>query len=215
MQHRWLLRLVAQSLMGSQFHVHAGRHHVECSDDAMAEFFDTHAHLGFRDFETELPEFVARANAAGITRIITIGTDGPTNQKAIGIAEKFPGVFAAVGWHPNDLEEAPEDVRPGLRELARHAKVVALGETGLDFYKRQNDTRTEAQWAAAREKQARAFQQQLELAAELGLGCVIHTRDSFEATLEQMKPFAGRIRAVFHCFSQSVKAMEQVLELGW
>ncbi len=179
------------------------------------EFFDTHAHLGFPDFDAELPDVVTRAHAAGIAKIITIGTDGPTNQKAIAIAEKFPGVVAAVGWHPNDLDDAPGDVRPALREWARHPKVVALGETGLDFYKRQHDTRTEAQWAAAREKQARVFQQQLELAAEIGLGCIIHTRDSFDATIEQMKPFAGRIRAVFHCFSQSVAAMEQVFELGW
>jgi len=173
----------------------------------MALFYDTHAHLGYRDFDSELDQIVARANDAGIVKIITIGTDLATSRKAIAIAERFPNVFAAVGWHPNDLAEAPADVRPGLRDLAAHPKVVAIGETGLDFY-RQKDEATHA-------KQAVAFQQQMELATDLNLPCVIHTRDSFGATLAQMKPFAGKIRAVFHCFSQDVAAQQQVFDLGW
>ncbi|HWD19861.1 MAG TPA: TatD family hydrolase [Verrucomicrobiae bacterium] len=173
----------------------------------MAHFYDTHAHLGFPDFEDDLDDVVARAAAAGIVKMISIGTDLATSEKAIGLAEKYPAVYAAVGWHPNDLADAPPDVRDGLRALARHPKVVALGETGLDFY-RQKDP-------AAQARQAEVFQQQLELAAELDLGCIIHTRDSFAPTLAQMTPFAGKIRAVFHCFSQDVAALRQVLSLGW
>ncbi len=176
----------------------------------MAVFYDTHAHLGFDAFDGDLPEVVARAHEAAITKIVTIGTDDATNRKAITIAEKFPNVFAAVGWHPNDLDEAPVDVRQGLRELAKHPKVAAIGETGLDFFRTARDKRSEA---AA--KQGAIFQQQLELAAELGLGCIIHTRDSFDETMEVMQPFVGKIRAVFHCFSQDVKAMERVFEAGW
>jgi TatD DNase family protein len=181
----------------------------------MAAFYDTHAHLGFPDFDGDLELAVSRAQAAGVTRIISIGTDDATSRKAIGIAEKFPSVFAAVGWHPNDLAAAPADVRPALRALAGHPKVVALGETGLDFYKRQNDTRSDAERKKGAVKQAEVFQQQLELAVELGLGCIIHTRDSFEDTMAQMQPFAGKIRAVFHCFSQNVSAMERVFASGW
>jgi TatD DNase family protein len=181
----------------------------------MALFYDTHAHLGFPDFDADLEQTIARAQAAEIVKTISIGTDDATSRKAIGIAEKFSSIFAAVGWHPNDLAEAPADVRPGLRELARHPKVVALGETGLDFYRRPSDVRSDAARTRAAGRQAEIFQQQLELSAELGLGCIIHTRDSFEETMAQMKPFAGRIRAVFHCFSQGVTAMERVFELGW
>jgi len=181
----------------------------------MPVFYDTHAHLGFPDFDADLDQVVARAQDAGITRIISIGTDDVTSRKAIGIAEKYPAVFAAVGWHPNDLAEAPADVRPALHELARHPKVVAIGETGLDFYKRPGDARSDAERANAAAKQAEIFQQQLELAAELGLGCIIHTRDSFAETMAQMEPFAGKVRAVFHCFSQDVKAMERVFDAGW
>ena len=180
----------------------------------MAVFYDTHAHLGFPDFAADLDQVVARAEAAGIARVITIGTDLESSRKAVVIAEKFPSVYAAVGWHPNHVASAPADVRPGLRELAAHPKVVAIGETGLDFYKRQGDPRSLAELERDRVKQAEAFEQQMELAAELGLNCIIHQRDSFDATLRQLEPFASKLRGVFHCFSESVAAMERIMELG-
>src|SRR5688572_12978111 len=98
-------------------------------------FYDTHAHLDFPDFSSEVPEVVARAGAAGISKIICIGTDIESSKTALKLADRFPNVFAAVGWHPSHVTEAPADVRPALRELARHSKVVALGETGLDYYR--------------------------------------------------------------------------------
>ena len=101
----------------------------------MAVFFDTHAHLDFPDFESDLPEVVARAEAAGIARIITIGTTMESSRRAVAIAQRFPGVFAAVGWHPGHAEEAPDDFRTELRDLARSPKVVAIGECGLDYYR--------------------------------------------------------------------------------
>ena len=101
----------------------------------MPIFYDTHAHLGHPEFEADLPEVIARAEAAGIAKIITIGTDLASSVRAIKLAEEYPNVFAAVGWHPSHAAEAPDDLRPALRELARHPKVVALGETGLDYYR--------------------------------------------------------------------------------
>src|SRR6185437_9658580 len=100
----------------------------------MAIFFDTHAHLDYPDYANDLSEVVARANAAGISKIISIGTDLESSKRAIQLAEKFPNVFAAVGWHPSNVHEAPNDIRSSLRELAKHPKVVALGETGLDYH---------------------------------------------------------------------------------
>ena len=100
----------------------------------MAVFFDTHAHLDYPDYEPDLAEVVARAQAAGITKIISIGTSLDSSARAVRLAEKFPVIYAAVGWHPTEALSAPDDLRPALRELARHPKVVAIGETGLDYH---------------------------------------------------------------------------------
>ena len=176
----------------------------------MAIFYDTHAHLGFPDFQGDLAETVQRAHENGIAKIITIGTDFPGSVRAIEIAEKFPEVYAAVGWHPTHVMDAPEDLRPQLRELARHPKVVAIGETGLDYYRKSHD----ADFENYKRRQAEIFRQQMEVAAEQGLNCIIHQRDSFEDTLAAIKPFAGKTRGVFHCFSENVEAMRRIFEIG-
>src|ERR1700733_2757058 len=100
----------------------------------MAIFFDTHAHLDYPDYANDLQEVVARAQAVGIGKIISIGTSLDSSERAIRLAEKFPNVFAAVGWHPTEALKAPNDLRPALREFAKHPKVVAIGETGLDYH---------------------------------------------------------------------------------
>jgi len=172
-------------------------------------FYDTHAHLGFPDFAADLPQVIARAHEAGVAKVISIGTDLESSARAIQIAEANPHVYAAVGWHPTHVLEAPEDVRPALRALAQHPKVVAVGETGLDYHRPP-----EADFEHYKTRQAEIFRQQMELAAEMGLNCIIHQRDSFEDTLAQLTPFASRTRGVFHCFSESVEAMRRVLALG-
>ena len=174
-------------------------------------FYDTHAHLDFPDFAPDLPEVVARAQAAGIAKIISVGTDLESSRRAVAIAERFPCVFAAVGWHPGHASGAPPDIRPALRELAAHPKVVAIGETGLDYHRPPQDPAGLAPYKA---RQAEIFRQQMEVAAELGLNCIIHQRDSFPDTLAQLQPFAGKLRGVFHCFSESVERLRQVLALG-
>jgi TatD DNase family protein len=136
------------------------------------------------------------------------------SAEAIRIAERFPNVFAAVGWHPTHVLEAPPDVRPALREMAGHPKVVAIGETGLDYHRRLDEFKSPAEFLHYKERQAEIFRQQMEVAAEVGLNCVIHQRDSFEDTLAQMQPFAGRMRGVFHCFSENVGALRRVLAMG-
>jgi TatD DNase family protein len=180
------------------------------------DFFDTHAHLDYPDFADELPEVIARAEAAGITRIISIATSLESSRRVLNIAERFANVFAVIGCHPSDVAEAPEDVRPALRELARHPKVVALGETGLDYYRlpSKNAGASPADDAPFKTRQAQVFRQHLEVAAELGLNCVVHQRDSFEDTMAMLEPFASQVRAVFHCFSNDVTAMRRVLALG-
>src|SRR5262245_41267623 len=98
-------------------------------------FYDTHAHLARAEFRNELAAVIDRAQAAGIEKIVSIATDFESSRACIEIAERFPNVFASVGWHPSDAPRAPEDIRPGLLELVSHPKVVAIGETGLDYYR--------------------------------------------------------------------------------
>src|SRR5882724_4501039 len=100
----------------------------------MTIFFDTHAHLDYPDYAPDLTEVIARAHDAGISKIISIGTSLDSSERAIRLAEKFQNVFAAVGWHPTEALNAPDDLRPALREFAKHPKVVAIGETGLDYH---------------------------------------------------------------------------------
>jgi TatD DNase family protein len=182
----------------------------------MAAFYDTHAHLDYPDFADELPQVVERATTAGIIKIISIATDLDSSRRALKIAEQFSNVFAVVGWHPSDALEAPEDLRPALRELARHPKVVALGETGLDYYRlpSQKPGSGPEDDARFKRKQADLFQQHLEVAAELGLNVVIHQRDCLEDTLAQFEPFSGRLRGVFHCFANDAATMRRILNLN-
>lgn len=179
-------------------------------------FYDTHAHLDYPEYAADFADVLARASAAGIGRIISIGTDLESSRRAIQLAEQYDPVFAVVGWHPSNALEAPEDLRPALRELAAHSKVVAIGETGLDYHRLPGDQAGSAPGddEAYKKKQAGIFRQQLEVAAEFGLNCVIHNRDALEDTLAQMQPFAGRVRGVFHCFVDHAEAMRRILAMG-
>ncbi len=182
----------------------------------MATFYDTHAHLDYPDYAADLPAVIERAQAAGIVKMISIGTDLESSARAIKLSEQYPAVFAAVGWHPTNVQDAPEDLRPALRELARHPKVVAIGETGLDYYRlpSRQSSGTAGDDQTYKQKQATLFEQQLEVAAELGLNCVVHTRDSLDDALIKMQPFVGRVRGVFHCFVDNPAAMQRVLAIG-
>jgi TatD DNase family protein len=183
----------------------------------MADFYDTHAHLDFPDFTPDLPQVIERARAAGITRIFSVGTDLRSSRRAIEIAETFPCVQAVVGWHPGHAAEAPDDIRASLRELGLHPKVVALGETGLDYHRPPAGRSPEEAadlLTRHKRKQAELFRQHLEVAAELGLNCVIHQRDSLEDTLAQLQPFADRVRGVFHCFAGDAPTMQRILAMN-
>lgn len=180
------------------------------------EFFDTHAHLDYPDFSADLAELIQRAEAVGISRINTIGTDLESSARAVALAERFGSVYATVGWHPTHALEAPHDLRPALREWALHPKVIALGETGLDYYRlpSHQEGGTTAQDETYKRRQAEIFQQHLEVAAEVGLNCVIHQRSAFEDTLAMMQPLAARVRGQFHCFADDSAAMQRVVAIG-
>jgi TatD DNase family protein len=182
----------------------------------MAVFYDTHAHLDYPDFAEDFPQVLARARAAGITRLICIGTSFESSRKAIALAEAHDEIYAVAGWHPSDVLAAPEDVRPTLNELAKHPKVVAIGETGLDYYRLPSSNgKSHADDEHYKRRQAALFQQQLEVAAEHGLNCVVHQRgNTLNDTLELMKPFAGAVRGVFHCFAGTLSDLERIRGTG-
>jgi TatD DNase family protein len=182
----------------------------------MPVFYDTHAHLDYPDFEPDFPLVLERARTAGITRIISIGTDLKSSARAVGFAERHDYVYAVAGWHPSDVLKAPDDIRPALREFARHPKVVALGETGMDYHRLPSGDpgNTPADDAHYKARQAALFIQHLEVAAETGLNCVIHQRDALEDTLSLLAPFASRVRGVFHCFANDAETMRRIVAMG-
>lgn len=198
------------------------------------ELIETHAHLDYPDFAPDLGDVIARAAEAGVTRIITIGTGLESSRRAIALAERFPEVFAVVGIHPTNITDEGLDFLPALAELARHPKVVAIGETGIDYHHLPEgllspkvaavDEALQAQTAWDQERliaegawkaaQADAFRMQLDLAVELGLNVVIHQRSAWEDTLEVLRPYTGKVRGVFHCFGGTPEEAAEVASLG-
>ena len=182
----------------------------------MPIFYDTHAHLDYDEYKPDFADMLARAQAAGITKIISIATDLDSSRRALALAEQHEMIYAAVGWHPSNAHEAPADIRAELRELARHPKAVAIGECGLDYYRLPSASGgSAADDTAYKQKQAEIFQQQLEVAVETGLNCIIHQRSSFDDFFAQIQPFAGKTKGVFHCFGESLERLQKILDLGW
>ena len=161
---------------------------------------DTHAHLDACAEPAAV--LVARAREAGVTRVITIGTDLASCRRALELADEHEGVYAVLGIHPHEAGVVdPEDVEK-LRGLLAQPKAIGVGETGLDFYRDY----------APRDAQRRLFERQLGVAADLGKPVVIHTRAADEETLGGLAGFTGTV--VLHCFS-SPALLEPALERGW
>jgi TatD DNase family protein len=196
---------------------------------------ETHAHLDYPDFAPDFDHVLRRATEAGVTRIITIGTSIESSRRAVELAEKYDNVYAVVGIHPTVDRDDIEDVTTPLRELAKSTRVVAIGETGLDYHTLPSieagkqkavqvfnalGSETEEQIEATIEdgayksRQAQLFQQQIDLAVELKLNVVIHQRDAWEDTLDIMRPYGRQFSGVFHCFGGSREQADEVLALG-
>jgi TatD DNase family protein len=160
---------------------------------------DTHAHLTSLD---DADEAIARAAEAGVTRVLTVGTSVDDGRRALALAEQYDGVYAILGIHPHEAATASDDDLGALRELHEHPKAVAVGETGLDWFRDY----------APRDDQRRLFAAELELAAELRKPVVIHTRAADDDTLAALVGFTGAV--VLHCFS-SPHLLPTALERGW
>jgi TatD DNase family protein len=177
---------------------------------------ETHAHLDYPDFQPDFGEVLRRAEEAGVTRIVSIGTSLESSRRAVALAESDARIFAVAGVHPASVEAETGDVTEELREVARHPRVVAIGETGLDYHRLPSQEGEPAGMSDAEYKaaQARLFRQQLEVAAGLGLNVVIHQRDAWEDTLKILRDYTGRVRGVYHCFGNSFEHAEEVIRLG-
>jgi TatD DNase family protein len=165
---------------------------------------DTHCHLTDPRLSGQLEAVIERARVAGVTRMITVGTDLEDDRAAIALCRGRANVRCAVGIHPNYTQHATLADVPVLRELQKDASVVALGEMGLDYFHQFAD----------RAHQARLFEAQLALATEVGRPVVIHSREAIDDTLAIMRNFPG-VRAVFHCFTGTAEEAERILTAGY
>lgn len=182
-----------------------------------AMLIDTHAHLDAKAFRDDLPEVIARARDAGVTRIVAIATGLESSRRCLEIAERHPEVWATVGIHPTDVTDVDDPAwRDRLAELAAHPRCVAIGETGLDYYHPAPDGWQTDDYRA---RQREFFAAHLELAAATGLGIVVHQRDRsgtpcWDDIRRMVAPWNGRVRAVFHCFTHPWSEAAPVVAAG-
>jgi TatD DNase family protein len=170
------------------------------------ELIDTHCHLTFAELEQHIEAVLGRSKEAGVTGWVTVGTDRPQIEKAIDLVSRYENMYAVLGIHPHYAKDVSDEDLLFLKKAAQTDKVVAVGETGLDFHY----TFSEA------EKQKEVFKAQLEIAAELALPVVIHSRNAFDDTMQILDEFDGKLKGVvIHCFSGSADQAESALEKGY
>jgi len=171
------------------------------------DLIDTHAHLNHPKLLGQLDDILVRARSAGISNVIVVGYDIATSETAVQLAEAYENVWAAVGVHPHDAKHVTNEYLTTLRMLAKSNKVVAVGETGLDFYRD----------LSPRQVQKEAFERQLDLADELDLPAIVHCRDAQEAVLSILER-RDQKGIVWHCFDgnaeQAMRATAAGVTLG-
>lgn len=168
--------------------------------------FDTHAHYDSRQFNADRDEVLSGLQERGVSLVVNPGCDLASSRMAVELAEKYPFVYAAVGFHPEELEGAELSDLEEIRRLAAHKKVVAIGEIGLDYYWVKDEE--------GRRKEQEFFRAQLALAEELSLPVIVHDREAHGDTLSIVKEFPN-VRGVFHCYSGSVEMARELVEMGW
>ncbi len=167
---------------------------------------DTHCHLTFSPLAEDVPGVIERSRTAGVTGWITVGTQVEDSRKAIELAGLHENLYATVGIHPHEAKDADTAALEELRRLGRNEKVVAVGETGLDFHYN----------FSGQTDQKRVFAAHLEIARDLGLPVVVHSRNAFDETLEILDRSGGGLKGVvFHCFSGSAGQARQLLDRGY
>jgi len=168
---------------------------------------DTHAHLMDPAFADDLPAVLERAVAAGVAAMVCVGYDERSSVQAVALAERYPQIVAAVGIHPNSAGAAGPGAFAQIQRLARHPRVVGIGETGLDNYRKRTPPAMQREW----------FARHLDLAAELDLPVIVHNRDADAETGPILLEWARRTggRGVLHCFTGDDAMLEAGLEAGF
>jgi TatD DNase family protein len=181
-------------------------------DNNTLNIIDTHAHLDMSPFDADRDEVIGRAANLGVNTIITIGIDLESSRKAIALAEKYPGVLASIGIHPQESMGIKKEDIDELAKMAGHPRVVGLGEMGLDFYRNQSP----------REAQLQVLEWELEMAKKAGLPVIIHSRQAQGETTEILRNWADsyrlpeeKPRGVIHCFSGDLESAENYMEMGF
>lgn len=167
----------------------------------MKSIFDTHAHYDDKAFDTDRDSLISKLLSTGVCGIVNQGTDIDSSRFSLELAEKFDGVYAAVGLHPECLNENSMNDIGTVRQLAAHPKAVAIGEIGLDYY-----------YDIPRELQKQVFSAMLMLADELSMPVNIHDREAHGDTLDILKKY--RPKGILHCFSGSVEMAKEIVKLG-
>jgi TatD DNase family protein len=169
---------------------------------------DSHAHIQGREYAGETEAILERARAAGVEQIIVVGGAGDmsSNTAAVALADSFPSVYATVGMHPHDAKDVGAEELARLKELAGHPKVIAVGETGLDYYYNHSP----------HDVQSRVFTRFIEIARETDLPIVVHERDAARDSAELLRSEgSGKLRGVIHCFTGDYDAARDYLDLGF
>lgn len=167
---------------------------------------DTHCHLNYIKYKDSTEKLISDAVDAGVGTIINVGTDIESSLISVELADKYNFVYATVGVHPHDTNNVNDSVLLKLKDMAKNKKVVAVGEIGLDYYRDHSP----------REIQRKIFARQLELAVDLKLPVVIHSRDAHDDSMEIIKEYAFDLPGgVFHCFQGNYEAAMKVIELGF
>jgi len=168
---------------------------------------DSHAHLDDRRFNKDRDQLIKNLEKDGIELVVNIGSNLQTSEDSVKLAEEYDPIYAVVGVHPHDAAEYDDKVEARLRELAGHKKVVAIGEIGLDYYRN----------LSPKETQIDVFKRQLELARELDMPIVIHSRDASQAVFDILRDFKTKnpqMDILIHCYSDSVELMREYIKLG-
>ena len=174
----------------------------------MCQLIDTHAHLDMAQFSEDRGDVIARARVAGVNAIITVGIDLKSSQQVIGLAEHNAEVSATVGFHPHNATGVSQEDITNLAKLAKHPRVVAVGEAGLDFYRKNSP----------RKAQLQVLKWQLELATKLDLPLIIHCRQAENDILRLLHDWTSshkQLRGVIHCFSGDIETAQHYLDMGF
>jgi len=165
---------------------------------------DTHCHLDFKDFDSDRDAALARAKAAGVERIINVGSSLEGSRRSAWFAAKHAEVYASVGIHPHDAKNATDAAIDEIRRLAADEKVVAIGEVGLDYYRN----------LSPKEAQIDAFKKFISISAEMDLPLIIHARESHDDIIKILGDTGKRVAGVMHCFSGDERFLKSCLDLG-